>query len=119
MEEDEFYCGEDEQPEEPLGPMVECNLCGKNVLEIRSNNPQPLVHSDDCGVSARCCTSCNSYVTTARMQLPRNADPFEMAQMVDGLVSFIRMANSMRRAQQQMVESLQAKGVTLKSHKVL
>lgn len=104
MSEDDFYCGDDE--EEPLKEnMVECNLCGKEVLEMRSNNPLPLVHSDDEEVG-RCCISCNSYVTAARMLLPRNADPFMMADMVDGMVRFIRMANSMRIAQEQMRENL-------------
>ena len=104
MSEDDFYCGDDK--EKPLmEDMVECSLCGKEVLEMRSNNPVPLVHSDDEEVG-RCCTSCNSYVTAARMLLPRNADPFEMADMVDGMVRFIRMANSMRIAQEQMRENL-------------
>ena len=107
--EDEFYCGENKQPEVPLfeGPTIECNLCGKEFLQIRSNNPQPLIHSDEEG-EPRCCTSCNSYVTTARMMLPRNGDPFEMANMIDGIVSFIRMANSMRRAQEQFNANLEA-----------
>lgn len=107
--EDEFYCGEGEKPKDNFnqGPTVECNLCGKETLQFRSNNPAPLIHSDD-DEDARCCISCNSYVTTARMQLPRNADPFEMAQMIDGMVSFIRMANSLRRVQEQMAENLEA-----------
>ena len=103
--EDEFYCGDNEEPKDNFheGPMVECNLCGKETLEFRSNNPRPLIHSDD-DEDARCCTSCNSYVTTARMLLPRNADIFETANMVDGMVSFIRMANSLRKAQQMLAE---------------
>jgi hypothetical protein len=107
--EDEFYCGEADQPEDQFhsGPKVECNLCGKEILKFRSNNPLPLIHSDDDG-KARCCTSCNSYVTTARMMFPKDGDPFEMAEMIDGIVSFIRMASSMRRAQEQMGESLEA-----------
>lgn len=107
--EDEFYCGEEEKPEDNFhkGPMVECNLCGKEILQSRSNNPSPLIHSDD-DEDARCCISCNSYVTTARMQLPRNADPFEMASMIDGLVSFLRMANSLRRSQEMVVADLEA-----------
>lgn len=117
MSEDDFYCGDDE--EQPLKEdMVECNLCGKEILEIRSNNPLPLVHSDD-EFGGRCCTSCNSYVTAARMLLPRNADPFEMANMVDGIVRFIRLANSMRIAQEQMVESLEKLDIMIHSHKVL
>lgn len=107
--EDEFYCGEEEKPEDNFneGPMVECNLCGKETLQFRSNNPRPLIHSDD-NEDARCCTSCNSYVTTARIQLPRNADPFEMASAIDGIVSFLRMANSLRRSQEMMVAELEA-----------
>ena len=104
MSEDDFYCGDDK--EKPLmEDMVECSLCGKEVLEMRSNNPVPLVHSDDEEVG-RCCISCNSYVTAARMLLPRIADPFAMADTVDGMVRFIRMANSMRIAQEQMRENL-------------
>tara|TARA_B100000287_G_C20552986_1_gene749260 strand:- start:832 stop:1167 length:336 start_codon:yes stop_codon:yes gene_type:complete len=104
MSEDDFYCGDDE--EKPLKKdMVECNLCGKEILEMRSNNPLPLVHSDD-EEGGRCCTSCNSYVTAARMLLPRNADPFEMADAVDGMVRFIRMANSIRIAEKHMRENL-------------
>ena len=104
MSEDEFYCGDDE--EKPLRKdMVECNLCGKQILKTRSHNPLPLVHSED-EFGGRCCTSCNSYVTAARMLLPRNGDPFVMADTVDGMVRFIRMANSMRIAQEQMRENL-------------
>ena len=104
MSEDEFYCGDDE--EKPLNQdMIECSLCGKEVLKMRSNNPLPLIHSDDEEVG-RCCTSCNSYVTAARMLLPRNMDPFVMADTTDGMVRFIRMANSMRIAQEQMRENL-------------
>lgn len=107
--EDEFYCGEDDQPEDTFheGPTVECNLCGKEVLKLRSNNPLPLIHSDEEG-EPRCCTSCNCYVTTARMMFPTNRDPFEMATMIDGMVSFIRMANSMRRAQEQITANINA-----------
>lgn len=107
--EDEFYCGEGKKPKDNFheGPKVECNLCGKEILQSRSNNPHPLIHSDD-DEDARCCRSCNSYVTTARMQLPRNADPFEFANMIDGLVSFLRVANSLRRVQENVVASLEA-----------
>ena len=106
--EDEFYCGEDTQLEDHFheGPTVECNLCGKENLLLRSNNPRPLIHSDD-DEDARCCTSCNSYVTTARMMFPKNGDPFEMANMIDGIVSFIRMSNSLRRAQEIMGNNLE------------
>jgi len=105
MSEDDFYCGDDSENLEDWEDLVECNLCGKEILEIKSNNPLPLVHSDDEEVG-RCCISCNSYVTAARMLLPRNADPFEMANMVDGMVQFIRTANAMRIAQETMRENL-------------
>jgi hypothetical protein len=107
--EDEFYCGVDKKLEDNFheGPTVECNLCGKENLLLRSNNPRPLIHSDD-DEDARCCTSCNSYVTSARLMFPKNGDPFEMANMIDGMVSFIRMANSMRRAQEQIDANIKA-----------
>ena len=43
---------------------MKCYICGKEI-EGYGNNPYPLCNKDD--YESRCCDTCNSYVTLARL----------------------------------------------------
>ena len=80
MSEDDFYCGDDE--EKPLEEnMVECNLCGKK--SFGNEKPQPFAFGS---FRRRIWGKVLHFfmpvmLLLQRMLLPRNADPFVMAEI--------------------------------------
>jgi hypothetical protein len=81
---------------------IECALCGCEMKEWESNNPQPLLPD----MEDRVCRDCNDYVTASRIIL-RGADRETLEHICNIIAGIISMASGLRKGRESWMKKME------------
>ncbi len=81
---------------------IECALCGCEMKEWESNNPQPLLPD----MEDRVCRDCNDYVTATRIFL-RGADVETTRRICNIFAEIMQMASALRKSRENWMKKME------------
>jgi|GEM_PF-4855626 len=82
--------------------IITCALCGSEMKEFESNNPQPILEKSE----DRVCRDCNDYVTAARMILMRT--DMETTRIIcDVIANVIQMGSNLKASREMHMQMME------------